>query len=76
MIKQFILYPLAIVVLISIPVAIYRWYYSVRIQKILSFTAGRYHAWVQSNYGRIRKPINKLPPKMVKEFVEAQNGKS
>lgn len=32
----------------------------VEIHRILKITAGGFHAWVDSNVGRIRKPINAL----------------
>ncbi len=33
----------------------------VRIEKVLSITPGKNHAWVESSVGRIRKPIEKIP---------------
>ena len=33
----------------------------VEIYSITSITPGRYHAWLESSVGRIRKPINQIP---------------
>lgn len=38
------------------------------IEKVLSITPGGNHAWVESNIGRIKKPLNAIPKRLLDEF--------
>lgn len=37
------------------------------IKKVLQITPSKRHAWVETNIGKLRKPLSSIPEKLLKE---------
>lgn len=40
-----------------------------KILRVLAITAGKHHAWCESDQGRIRKPVESIPQALVNEYL-------